>query len=59
MYRYTDYKPAISKKGKQMTQPDPVTETSPPQGKKLLDQYRDVINLKHYSPRTGTSAPKI
>ncbi|MDO9302156.1 MAG: integron integrase [Anaerolineales bacterium] len=28
-------------------------ETSSPQGKKLLDQYRDVINLKHYSPRTG------
>ncbi len=33
-----------------MTQPNP-----PPPGKekKLLDQYRDVINLKHYSPRTG------
>ena len=43
-----------------MTQPDPTTETSSPsqnpergQEKKLLDQYRDVINLKHYSARTG------
>ena len=26
--------------------------TSPPQGKKLLDQYRDQIRLKQYSPRT-------
>ncbi len=25
---------------------------SPPQGKKLLDQYRDAIRLKQYSPRT-------
>lgn len=31
-----------------------MTETiPPPTGKKLLDQYRDVIELKHYSPRTG------
>ena len=26
---------------------------NPQKRKKLLDQYRDVINLKHYSPRTG------
>jgi len=26
---------------------------TPPTEKKLLDQYRDAINLKHYSPRTG------
>ena len=31
------------------TNPSP----SSPKGKKLLDQYRDAINLKHYSPRTG------
>jgi integron integrase len=31
-----------------MTDPD----TSPPKGKKLLDQYRDVLRVKHYSPRT-------
>jgi integron integrase len=24
----------------------------PPQGKKLLDQYRDALRVKHYSPRT-------
>jgi integron integrase len=41
-----------------MTQPNSPTlpkETgaSSPKGKKLLDQYRDVINLKHYSSRTG------
>ena len=30
-----------------------MTETQkPPQGKKLLDQYRDAIRLKQYSPRT-------
>ncbi|MCZ2127440.1 MAG: integron integrase [Anaerolineales bacterium] len=30
-----------------------MTETpKPPQGKKLLDQYRDAIRLKQYSPRT-------
>jgi len=23
-----------------------------PQGKKLLDQYRDALRIKHYSPRT-------
>src|SRR3989304_5397855 len=33
-----------------MTQPNSPT---PPKEKKLLDQYRDIINLKHYSPRTG------
>ena len=26
--------------------------TSPPQAKKLLDQYRDTLRIKHYSPRT-------
>jgi integron integrase len=31
-------------------QPNP--PASPPQGKKLLDQYRDAIRLKQYSPRT-------
>jgi site-specific recombinase XerD len=44
-----------------MTQPiPPAPPTSPlakhpegAQGKKLLEQYRDAINLKHYSPRTG------
>jgi hypothetical protein len=30
-----------------------MTQTAPPTEKKLLDQYRDAINLKHYSPRTG------
>lgn len=30
----------------------PPQNTSPPQGKKLLDQYRDQIRLKQYSPRT-------
>ena len=30
-----------------------MTQPNPPKEKKLLDQYRDVINLKHYSPRTG------
>jgi integron integrase len=30
-----------------------VPVTRPPQEKKLLDRYRDIINLKHYSPRTG------
>ncbi len=33
-----------------MTQPIP---PAPQKEKKLLEQYRDVINLKHYSPRTG------
>jgi len=33
-----------------MTQPIPPT---PKKEKKLLEQYRDIINLKHYSPRTG------
>ncbi|MBI5291241.1 MAG: integron integrase [Chloroflexi bacterium] len=33
-----------------MTQPNP---TPPGKEKRLLDQYRDAINLKHYSPRTG------
>ena len=32
-----------------MTQPQ---NPSKPQGKKLLDQYRDLIRLKQYSPRT-------
>jgi len=31
-------------------QPDP--STSPPQSKKLLDQYREALRLKHYSQRT-------
>ena len=26
--------------------------SSAPQGKKLLDQYRDTLRIKHYSPRT-------
>jgi site-specific recombinase XerD len=30
-----------------------VPVTNPPQEKKLLERYRDAINLKHYSPRTG------
>ena len=30
-----------------------MTQPNPPAEKKLLEQYRDVINLKHYSPRTG------
>ncbi|HBK99945.1 MAG TPA: hypothetical protein DD001_22815 [Microcoleaceae bacterium UBA10368] len=30
-----------------------VPETKPPQEKKLLDRYRDIIDLKHYSSRTG------
>jgi integron integrase len=34
-----------------MTQTHP--STSSPKEKKLLDQYRDAINLKHYSSRTG------
>jgi integron integrase len=34
-----------------MTQLNP--SQPPRQEKKLLDQYRDAINLKHYSPRTG------
>jgi site-specific recombinase XerD len=34
-----------------VTQPNP--PQPPRQEKKLLDQYRDAINLKHYSPRTG------
>ncbi len=33
-----------------MTQP---VSPSPQKEKKLLDQYRDAIELKHYSPRTG------
>ncbi|MEW6028378.1 MAG: phage integrase N-terminal SAM-like domain-containing protein [Chloroflexota bacterium] len=33
-----------------MTQPG--QSASPPQGKKLLDQYRDTIRLKPYSART-------
>ncbi len=40
-----------------MTQPIPpaLPTSSPPPGKekKLIEQYRDAINLKHYSPRTG------
>ena len=53
---YTDfpciitYVPIIQpppQKGNKMTQPNP------PKDKKLLDQYRDAIELKHYSPRTG------
>jgi len=36
-----------------MTQPNPPISSPPGKEKKLLDQYRDVINLKHYSPRTG------
>lgn len=35
-----------------MTQILPATANSPQQGKKLLDQYRDAIRLKHYSYRT-------
>ncbi|HAX68653.1 MAG TPA: integron integrase, partial [Anaerolineae bacterium] len=31
---------------------NPPKPTSSPQGKKLLDQYRDHIRLKQYSPRT-------
>jgi len=31
-----------------MTAPNPIS----PNGKKLLDQYRDVLRIKHYSPRT-------
>ena len=38
---------SYSQKGNKMTQ------QTPPKEKKLLDQYRDAINLKHYSPRTG------
>lgn len=34
-----------------MNQPQKST-SQPPQGKKLLDQYRDHIRLKQYSPRT-------
>ena len=30
-----------------------MTQPNPPKDKKLLDQYRDAIELKHYSPRTG------
>ena len=33
-----------------MTQPIP---PAPKKEKKLLEQCRDIINLKHYSPRTG------
>ncbi len=36
-----------------MTQPNPPQPPPPGKEKKLLDQYRDAINLKHYSPRTG------
>lgn len=37
-----------------MTAPNtsPLKYTSSPQGKKLLDQYRDALRIKHYSPRT-------
>jgi integron integrase len=35
--------------GNMMTQSNPSVQ---PQGKKLLDQYRDAIRLKHYSSRT-------
>ncbi len=31
----------------------PSQGTPPPQGRKLLDQVRDMIKLKHYSSRTG------
>ncbi len=30
----------------------PIQDTSSPKGKKLLDQYRDQIRIKQYSPRT-------
>jgi len=33
-----------------MTQPIP---PAPKKEKKLLEQYRDIIKTKHYSPRTG------
>ena len=36
--------------------PEPISsapnDTSPQKGKKLLDQYRDALRIKHYSPRT-------
>ena len=44
-------------KGNKMIQPIPPAPptSSPPPGKekKLLEQYREAIELKHYSPRTG------
>jgi integron integrase len=36
----------------QTQNPTPPQDTSSPKGKKLLDQYRDKIRLKQYSPRT-------
>lgn len=42
-------------KGNQMTQPifaTPEKDPSSPDGKKLLDQYRDALRVKRYSPRT-------
>lgn len=42
-------------KGNKMTQPVSSTsekEVSSSSGKKLLDQYRDALRVKHYSPRT-------
>lgn len=37
-----------------LPQPSPkATAANPPQEKKLLERYRDAINLKHYSARTG------
>ena len=42
----------ILPEGQKMSQPIPTATPQKPPEKKLLDQYRDALRIKHYSPRT-------